>query len=263
MLYDDQAAHFDERAGLPPHAADAVARALAELAAPVDGRTLLEIGAGTGSLSLALLRLPIRYAGFDGSAAMLDVFRARAVEAGLAPALHVADGNGVWPAENRSVDLVFAARSLHHLEIDHVIAETRRVLRRPCGWLAIGRVRRPQHSPKSLLRRRMRRLLEAEGFAGRSGERHADELFAALEWWGGERLPVRETARWTVPHAPADSLAAWAGKAGLAGIDLPAEVKARVLADLESWAAAEFGDLRRPLEQEEWFEIAAAKVSID
>jgi protein-L-isoaspartate O-methyltransferase len=263
MLYDDQAAHFDERAGLPPHAADAVARALAELAAPVDGQTWLEIGAGTGALSVALLGLPIRYVGFDGSGAMLDVFRARVARAGLDAELHVADGNAPWPAADRSIDVVFAARALHHLDVDHVVAETRRVLRAPCGWLATGRVRRPYDSPKSILRRQMRRLLEAEGYAGRSGERHADAVFTALEWWGATRLPPREVARWTVPHRPADSIASWRGKAGLAGVDVPAEVKERVLAALGEWAAAELGDPSLPLEQEEWFEIAAAKVSTD
>jgi predicted O-methyltransferase YrrM len=263
MLYDDQAAHFDERAGLPPHAADAVAHALAELAAPVDGQTWLEIGAGTGALSVALLGLPIRYVGFDSSAAMLDVFRARVAGTRTDAELHVADGNARWPAEDRSIDVIFAARALHHLDADHVVAETRRVLRAPCGWLATGRVRRPHDSPRSMLRRRMRRLLEAEGYAGRSGERHADDVFSALEWWGATRLPPREAARWTVPHRPADSIASWRGKAGLAGIDVPAEVKERVLAALGEWAAVELGDPSLPLEQEEWFEIAAARVSTD
>ncbi|HLM66759.1 MAG TPA: methyltransferase domain-containing protein, partial [Longimicrobium sp.] len=167
MLYDDQATRFDDRAGVPADAAEAVARELSALVGLAEGWTLLDVGCGTGSLSLPLLRLPIRYTGFDRSAAMLEVFRERAEAAGLAAELHVADGNARWPAEDAGVDVVFSARALHHLHPAHVAAEARRVIR-PGGWLATGRVRRPPDSPKSVLRRQMRRMLQAEGFAGRS-----------------------------------------------------------------------------------------------
>src|SRR5688572_33209453 len=119
MLYDDQAAGFDERAGVPADAVEAVAAALVGIVGPVDGQRWLEVGAGTGGLSLPLLRLPIRYTGFDQSPAMLEVFRERADAAGLAAELHVADGNARWPAENASTDVVFSARALHHLDPEH------------------------------------------------------------------------------------------------------------------------------------------------
>lgn len=262
MLFDDQAAAFDERAGVPEHAADAVAAALAQIVGPVQGQRWLEVGAGTGGLSLPLLRLPIGYTGFDRSAAMLDVFRGRAEAAGLAAELHVADGNARWPAEDGSMDVVFSARALHHLDPDHATAETLRVLRAPGGWLVLGRVRRPPGSPRSVLRRQMRRMLEAQGFAGRSHQARAGAVFGALEHAGGRRMEPRTAARWTHAHRPADSIAAWEGKDGLAGIDVPSEVKARVLADLRAWAAAEYGDLHEPLDQDEAFELDAVRVPI-
>ena len=260
MLYDDQAAGFDERAGVPGDAVQAVTAALAEIVGPVDGQRWLEVGAGTGGLSLPLLRLPIRYTGFDRSAPMLEVFRERADAAGLSAELHVADGNARWPAEDASTDVVFSARALHHLDPGHAAAETRRVLRAPGGWLVLGRVRRPPDSVKSVLRRQMRRMLEAQGFAGRSHEARAGAVFAALERAGGRRMEPRVAARWTHPHRPADSLAAWEGKSGLAGIDVPADAKARVLRDLRDWVLAEYGDLDRPLDQEESFELDAIHV---
>ncbi|HEX5724483.1 MAG TPA: class I SAM-dependent methyltransferase, partial [Longimicrobiaceae bacterium] len=133
MLYDDQAARFDARAGLPPGAAEAVAQALDEAVGPVAGQAWLEVGAGTGELILPLLRRGIRYAGFDSSPAMLEVFRAKAPRAEL----HLADGNARWPAADRSADVVFCSRALHHLEPGHAAAETRRVLRPPGGWLVL------------------------------------------------------------------------------------------------------------------------------
>ncbi|HST61794.1 MAG TPA: class I SAM-dependent methyltransferase [Longimicrobium sp.] len=257
MLYDDQATQFDDRAGIPADAAEAVARELAALVGLSDGQTVLDVGCGTGSLSLPLLRLPIRYVGFDQSAAMLEVFRQRAAEAGLAAELHAADGNGRWPAEDARVDVVFSARALHHLDPAHVVAEVRRVTRGAGGWLVTGRVRRPPDSPKSVLRRQMRRMLEAEGFAGRSHDAGAQAVFAALEAEGGRRADPRVVARWTVPHRPADSIASWEGKSGLAGLEVPPEVKSRVLNGLRGWASSSFGDLQREMEQPEQFELAA------
>jgi ubiquinone/menaquinone biosynthesis C-methylase UbiE len=262
MLYDDQAVGFDERAGVPADAVESIAAALVEIVGPADGQRWLEVGAGTGGLSLPLLRLPIRYTGFDRSAAMLDVFRERADAAGLAAELHVADGNGRWPAENASTDVVFSARALHHLDPEHAAAETRRVLRATGGWLVLGRVRRPPDSVKSVLRRQMRRTLEAQGFAGRSHEQRAGAVFGALERAGGLRMEPRVAARWSHPHRPADSIAAWEGKSGLAGIEIPAEAKARVLAELAAWAHAEYGDLHQPVEQEESFELDAVRVPV-
>lgn len=258
MLYDDQAARFDDRAGVPADAAEAVAREVSALVGAAEGRTLLDVGCGTGSLSLPLLRLGLRYVGFDQSPAMLEVFRARAAAAGLRAELHVADGDGRWPAEDGGVDVVFSARALHHLHPAHAAAEARRVLR-PGGWLVTGRVRRPPDSPKSVLRRQMRRMLQAEGFTGRSHDAGAEGVFAALGADGGARAELRVAARWAVPHRPADSIAAWEGKGGLAGLEVPPDVKSRVLNALRAWAAAEYGDLQREMEQPEQFELAAIR----
>jgi len=257
MLYDDQAARFDERAWIPPEVAEAAARALEELAAPIRGQHWLEVGAGTGVLSLPILRLPVRYTGFDRSPGMLAVFREKLAREGVSAELHEADGNGRWPADDGSVSLVFGARALHHLDPEHVAAETRRVLAPSGGWLVAGRTSRPPDSVKAVLRRRMRRLLEAEGYAGRSHDARMDSVFGALQAAGARRLPPREVGRWTTLHRPADSLASWAGKSGLAGLDVPPEVKARVLTELAARAREEYGALDHPLPQEESFELSA------
>ena len=134
------------------------------------------------------------------------------------------------------------------------------MLRPAGGWLVAGRVRRPPDSPKGVLRRQMRRMLEAEGFPGRSHRAGAEAVFAALEAAGGRRMEPRVAARWTVPHRPADSIAAWEGKEGLAGREIPLDVKSRVLNGLRAWAADRFGDLQREMEQPEAFELAAIRV---
>jgi len=260
VLYDDQAARFDERAGIPVQVAERVAAAVVSLARLGEDDLVLDVGTGPGSLSFSLLRWSTRYLGFDRSPAMVAAFRELLDGMGFADRVVVADGNERWPVDDGSVAVIFSARAIHHLHPDHVVAETRRVLRAPGGWLVLGRVRRPPDSPKSEMRRRMRQLLRDKGFAGRSAEAGSDAVFTALERLGARREEPHVASRWTPSHAPADSIAAWEGKAGLAGIEVPAGVKSRVLAGVRAWAAERFGSIDQPLPQEEAFELAAIQV---
>jgi ubiquinone/menaquinone biosynthesis C-methylase UbiE len=260
VLYEDQAAGFDERAAIPAEAVESIAAAVAEIARLRQGDTLLEVGTGTGMLSLLLLAWPIRYIGFDRSPAMLAVFREKVKEARLCAELLVADGNGRWPTEDASVAAIFSARAIHHVDAGHAAAETGRVLRPEGGWLILGRMRRPNDSVKPTFRRQMGKLLEEEGYCGRNYDIHTETLFSALEAIGGERMEPRVAARWTRRQAPLDWFTAWQGKKGLAGYDIPEEVKERVLGRLRAWAKERYGNLEAALEQEEYFQLDAIYV---
>lgn len=255
MLYEDQAANYDERASIPEDAAIAVAAAIHGIVGLEDRRRVLEIGVGTGLITLPMLRYSIEYVGFDCSPAMLGVFEKKVAEAGLRAELHVADGNDRWPVDDHSVDVVFCARALHHLDADHIVDELERVLTIVGGWLVVGKVIRPKESPKSRLRRKMRRLLESQGKPGRSHLRHTDDVFDLLEERGAQRLPYVTAARWTIEHRPIDSIAAWESKEGLGGIEVRPDVKQRVLDGVRAWAIEQYGSLDVVLEQEEIFEL--------
>jgi hypothetical protein len=68
-------------------------------------------------------------------------------------------------------------------------------------------------------------------------------------------------AQWSVETSPADSLAAWAGKDGLAGIDVDAQTKHDVLARLRERALHEFGDLEQRIESTDEYVLTGVQFS--
>lgn len=103
---------------------------LVEVLAPLDGRRILDVGAGTGRASLALASKGAIVHGLDASAEMLDVARDRAAKAGLTIAFDVADAHAL-PVPDRSVDAAVCFRLLMHvIDWPKCVAELCRVSRR-------------------------------------------------------------------------------------------------------------------------------------
>ena len=127
--FDEQAESFDQRAGLPAGVADSIVREFLLLAQVGPGDVVLEVGAGTGQIGMALCQHPLHYVGFDVSVAMLDLFRRRCSGNTRPVSLIEADGNSPWPAGDGSVRAVFSSRTVHLLDAGHVVVEFfRRVL---------------------------------------------------------------------------------------------------------------------------------------
>jgi SAM-dependent methyltransferase len=105
------------------------------LAGDVSGRRILDAGCGAGPLSAALRAKGALVTGFDRSAAMLDLARARL---GDDADLHVADLAAPLPFDDAQFDDVVASLVLHYLEDwTGPLAELRRVLE-PGGRLLLS-----------------------------------------------------------------------------------------------------------------------------
>ncbi len=108
-----------------------------DLAGPLDGRDVLDVGCGDGAYALAATRAGARVTGLDRSAAALAAARDRAASEGLAVDLQAGDA-GALPFAADRFDVVLAVTVLCFLEQPaRAVAEMARVLR-PGGLLVLG-----------------------------------------------------------------------------------------------------------------------------
>src|SRR5918998_6759869 len=233
--FDQQALRYDARAGLPTTVSAAVAQAIVERAGAGADDLVLELGAGTGEIGVHLARLPVRYVGLDASAAMLDVFRAKAADG--SPSLIVADGDCPWPLPDDSATVVFASRVIHLLQPDHVVRETLRVCR-PAGLLILGRVVRDRDGIRERLNRQRRELLAAAGISARQGEAGTRRVIEGVVALGGESLGRQIVAEWTGETTPAAVIADWESLARMGSVTVDAGTRDPILDALWDWGRA-------------------------
>lgn len=255
-FFDAQAGSFGARAGLPLHVKTAIAEAIVEAGRLGPGRTVLDIGAGTGEIGLELVTRGIGYIGLDASKPMLDEFRRAAGAAGVSPELIVADASEGWPVEPGSAAVVFGSRSLHWLDPAHVAAQAFAAASRDGAKLLIGRVERDADSPKHRVRRVMRDLLAREGIRGRSGSRSADRVVEECVLRGAKPLPRQLVVSYGVSTSIRDAIERFRDKPGLAGMPVEDAVKERILNELTRFTSEAFGNIHTPVDSTEHYVLS-------
>jgi ubiquinone/menaquinone biosynthesis C-methylase UbiE len=112
-----------------------------DLAGPLAGRDVLDVGCGDGAYALSAARAGAHVTGMDRSAAALAAARARAEGEGLAVDLQVGDASDL-PFPAARFDVVLAVTVLCFVEQPaQAVAEMARVLR-PSGMLVLGELGR-------------------------------------------------------------------------------------------------------------------------
>ena len=128
--HHDRLAEGLNPATMPPGPPDEWERALLDSAGDVEGLRVLELGAGDGGLSLALLERGADVTALDVSPAMVAVAEARAERfAAGRPARFLVRPAEETGLEDAGFDLVIGKWLLHHVDLPRAAAEIARVLR--------------------------------------------------------------------------------------------------------------------------------------
>ena len=258
-LFDDQAAIFDQRAGLPVEYCQAIAGAVVEIGQLTPGDLILEVGPGTGRIG-QWFSAPISYVGIDKSAGMLKQFQ-RLLGGGASNQMLVrTDANGSWPIASGVARVIFSSRAMHLLDQEHAASEIFRVAAPDGATLIIGRVERDPESVRARMAREMNQGLRKHGYEGHRGEQRNRKLFESCCRRGGQILESVTVATWTVLASPRQSLDSWRCLKGLGGVQVPAETKERILAELEDRAQEEFGGLDEQFESEERYTLRPLRI---
>ncbi len=115
--------------------------AVLDLAGPLAGRDVLDVGCGDGTYALAAARAGARVMGVDRSAAVVEAARRNAADAGLPLQLQVADVRAL-PFRPGRFDVVLAVTVLCFVrDPRRAVTEMARVLR-PGGVLVLGELGR-------------------------------------------------------------------------------------------------------------------------
>jgi|SRR5215216_236870 len=256
-LFDEQAAAFEQRAGLPAHFCRDIANSVVEIGQVRHGDLILEIGPGTGQIA-EWLQSTSAYVGFDLSGGMLRESQRR-LDAGTG-ALVQADANASWPLASGSTRVIFSSRALHLLDNEHVGTEVFRVASDDGATLILGRVQRDRDSARARMAKEMLERLGRHGFEGRRGEQENRKLIESCCKRGAEDLGVKQVARWRVSTSPKQSVESWRCLSGLGGIKVPAKSRDAILNEMEEWAEQEFGGLDREIESEETYVLRSLRI---
>lgn len=258
-LFDDQAAVFDERAGLPASYCPLIARRVIEIAGLLSGELIIEVGPGTGQIG-QWFKGRARYVGLDLSAGMLREFKELSGGNQDESLLILTDANARWPLADKVARAVFSSRAVHLLDQQHVCAEVFRVAAPAGAMFVIGRVERAPDNIRARMAREMNERLRRRGFEGRRGEQQKRRLFDLFRRRGAEILEPVAVAGWSVSGSPRQSLASWRSHAGLGGLAVPAAIRDEILNELEAWAAEVFGGLDRQFASEETYVLSPLRV---
>ncbi len=258
--FDDQSETYDRRASLAETHCLKIADAVLSITNAQPNDCLVEVGAGTGSISKWLIHHPRQYVGFDISRKMLLQFQSRCDENQRHKILLQADGNLRWPIGDRQAHIMFSSRAIHLLDSNHVVQEIFRIANPGRAMFLIGRIQRQQESVRARMRHEMRRRLHLQGYQARGGEQHRDRLIQLFCQLGAQRLDPVVVSEWSVSHTPFQSIESWQNKIGLAGIHVSSKVKEKMLRELKTWAESTFEGLHQPLESKESYVLDGVRI---
>ncbi|HEV2235152.1 MAG TPA: class I SAM-dependent methyltransferase [Ktedonobacterales bacterium] len=247
VSFDRAADVYDATRGYPQATADAIGAALFAAAGGRPGLRVLEIGIGTGRISIPLLALGANVTGVDLSTRMMDRLRAnlaaRQAEQPAAPwgTLDLRQGDmTALPFADGSFDAIVAVHVFHLVyPWERALDEAVRVLA-PGGSLLLGNDRHSSSADRSIHERWSAIIRELGGDPRTVGVGSESDLLAGVRARG---LTVRESipVRWEVQHTPREDARDITARVWSRTWAIPDDIFAESARRLEAWATEHFG----------------------
>ena len=233
ISFDRAAGYYDETRRLPEKISEQIAASAASLLPP--GARVLEIGIGTGRISIPLMRRGLRVSGVDLSILMMKRLLEKLPEKATRPGLIQADAARL-PLCPACFDAVFAVHVFHLIAgWQQAAAEIQRVLH-PGGALFLGHSRRDPDSPLAGIREQWASLVR-ENIAKdqRPGVRDSNDLEAHLRALGAQ-ISSWDATQWETLASPEETIRQLEAGVFSYTWDLPAETLHACAASLRLWA---------------------------
>jgi SAM-dependent methyltransferase len=253
LSFDRAASFYDSTRDLPEPVSSLGIQAILDVAGPE--ASMLDVGTGTGRISVPLLNRGARLIGCDLSQKMMAVLRKKIPAAKLAEA----DASLLpFPADH--FDALITCHVMHLVgPWRAALREYRRVLR-PGGVYINART---EHAREESVERRLTRFwesrVEAHGASSkRPGIQNEKELHAALLGMGAsvEQVPVVRFSRSRSVREVIDGIAS---RTHWHTWGIPEDILTVTVRELREWAAQEFKDSNLIFEEESEFILDIAR----
>lgn len=219
------------------------------------GTHVLEVGSGTGRISVPLLEHGVDLIGCDLSPRMLRRFQEKLPSARIAQA-----DAALLPFPSDHFDIVLTVHVLHLIPSwRDVLREFRRVLAPGGAYLNVSTWAPVGVSTSTKIREFWRSWMRANGIdAGHPGVRDQMTLLQELRSMGAKLTEV-EAVRFTDSFILREELDRFTSRVYSETWDLPDAIFEASMKELRAWAIAEFGSLDQELENHVRFVIEVAR----
>jgi ubiquinone/menaquinone biosynthesis C-methylase UbiE len=249
----DQAAEFyDKTRPLFDTSVDAGIQSLLETAG--EGARILEVGAGTGRISIPLLERGANLIGCDLSAKMLSRQREKY------PAARLVQADAAYlPFPSGHFDAVLVVHVMHLIgPWREAMREFKRVLRSGGVFLNVSTYKAVGKSVRGEMRHHWRDWVGERGIDTRTpGAQSDEELHTELESLGARWKEV-EAVRFPIVYNPRAELDRYEARIFSDTWAVPEAIYQASLSELRDWTMREFGDLDREIEEMNRFVFDAA-----
>lgn len=253
VSFDRAASYYDQTRPLPEQVAGPGIQAILDLVGP--SAHILDVGTGTGRISVPLLDRGTNLVGCDISAKMLNRLQGKYTSARLAQA----DASHL-PFPAGCFEAVLTVHVIHLMSPwQEAVNEFKRVLVPGGVYLNVRTYASTGNAVREQIRKYWRGWVEAHGAQiYQPGVQDFQEFLNELKSLGAHLEEV-EVVRFTLPFTLREELERFNSRVYSDAWNIPDEIFSSSLEDLRVWVAREYGDLDQPREEQVRFVIDVAR----